>query len=859
MAFKTTKKKTTVADTPELMYQDYKHRNIKELTSSQGQIVTSYTEHASKKDIALELPTGSGKTLVGLVIGEWRRKKNGEKVVFLCPTRQLVNQVKKQTEEKYGIPVTAFTGKIKNYTDEQRSSWQLNKTIAVTTYSSFFNTNSFFDGADVCIFDDAHSAENYISKMWTLEVSKSDDEGLFDSLVSILKSHVTHSDYLKLIKEDYDDDWVEKIPVPIFNTVKSDIVSCIDEYVSTSKSSVKYTWSVIRDHLLACNLFLSSSKIIIRPLIPPTLTYTHFKELKQRIYMSATLGNGGELERVVGVKNIFRIPSPDVWKTRAVGRRLIFFPELGYSEKKYDIAGNLINYARKALLMSSSDRSVEHFETEVEDYLDDGFEFVSAAEFETEPDSFYEEDQRILCFANRYDGLDLNGDSCRLLIMDSISKMLSLQDKFLFEKLQSKSVFIERITTRLTQAIGRCTRSENDHSLAFILGDKLTDLYLDKRYREYLNPEIQGEIRFGAEESNHEANNEDSFLENFKVFLEQGDDWQGADEVIIDYRDSSVKKNIPGVNDLENSVSHEIDCVYNLWKENYKDALDNAKSVIGSLTDSELQGFRTFWNYYAGSINYLWCIEKGEDVSSSVSYFESAAKSSSTIKWFSKIANKVSNGNVDVPDNTVEIEQFDNMQNLFTKDGLVHNGKFDKREQRVRSYLSSGDSSKFEESMVELGNLLGFTAGKVEEEGSPDPYWLISDDEIIVFEANNEASEESVLSTTKARQAATHDNWLKANLELNDTVSIYQVLVTPKVKLSEGAVSQIVGSGLSLWNLDDFVIWANNALTIVREIRKSCSTQNLLAKPECLDLIEKNGLSSKKILQHLCALKMEKK
>lgn len=858
MAFKTTKKKAVVADTPELMYQDVKSRNIKELTSSQGQIVSAYTENADKKDIALELPTGSGKTLVGLVIGEWRRRKNQEKVIFLCPTRQLVNQVKQQTEEKYGIPVTAFTGSIRGYSDEQRSNWQLNKTIAVTTYSSFFNTNTFFDGADVCIFDDAHSAENYISKMWTLEISKNDDVALFESFVSILKNHVTHSDYLKLINEDYDDDWVEKIPTPILNTLKPEILSCVDEYISSKDSSVKYPWSIIRDHLLACNLFLSSTKIMLKPLIPPTLTYSHFKDLRQRIYMSATLGNGGELERVVGVKNIYRIPSPDVWKTRAVGRRLIFFPELGYSDMKYKIAADLINYAGKALLMTSSDKGIDNFESEVKDNLSGDFKFISASEFENNPNSFYDNDNRILCFANRYDGLDLNGESCRLLIMDSVSKMLSLQDRFLFEKLQSKSVFIERITTRLTQAIGRCTRSENDHSLTYILGDKLTDLYVDKRYREYLNPEIQGEIRFGSEESNHEDNTENSFLENFKVFLEQGDDWKGADGVIIDYRDQSTKKNIPGEKDLESSVKYEIDCIYNLWKENYKDAFDSAKSVIGCLKDPELQGFRTFWNYYTGVIDYLWSLEKGENCISSVSYFESAAKSSITVKWFSKIAYKISNGSVDVPDNTVEIEQFDNMQNLFQNDGLVHNGKFDKREQRVRAYLTSGDSTKFEESMVELGKLLGFTSGKVEEEGSPDPYWMLSDSDIVVFEANNEASYESFLSTTKARQAATHDNWLRANLELDDNVCIHQVLVTPKVKLSTGAVSQIVGSGLSLWNLDDFNSWANSALSIVREVRKSCSTQNLLAKPECLDLIEKNGLSSKKILKHLSTLKLEK-
>ena len=54
-------------------------------------------------DVALQLPTGSGKTLVGLLTAEWRRRRNQERVVYLCTTRQLVNQVVEQAEEKYGL------------------------------------------------------------------------------------------------------------------------------------------------------------------------------------------------------------------------------------------------------------------------------------------------------------------------------------------------------------------------------------------------------------------------------------------------------------------------------------------------------------------------------------------------------------------------------------------------------------------------------------------------------------------------------------------------------------------------------------------------------------------------------------
>ena len=44
-----------------------------------------YIKNMEKRTVALELPTGSGKTLVGLLIGEYRRRKNKEKILFLCP------------------------------------------------------------------------------------------------------------------------------------------------------------------------------------------------------------------------------------------------------------------------------------------------------------------------------------------------------------------------------------------------------------------------------------------------------------------------------------------------------------------------------------------------------------------------------------------------------------------------------------------------------------------------------------------------------------------------------------------------------------------------------------------------------
>ena len=52
--------------------------------------------------------------------------------------------------------------------------------------------------------------------------------------------------------------------------------------------------------LAACCVYLSYGGIQIRPMIPPTFENRVFSRAGQRVYLSATLGSGGELERAFG-------------------------------------------------------------------------------------------------------------------------------------------------------------------------------------------------------------------------------------------------------------------------------------------------------------------------------------------------------------------------------------------------------------------------------------------------------------------------------------------------------------------------------------------------------------------------------
>ena len=83
MAFKIGKKEEFLYSSPQEMYQDNKLRKIMGPLDYQSDMLNLYNKNIGKKTVALELPTGSGKTLVGLLIGEYRRRKNKEKILFL--------------------------------------------------------------------------------------------------------------------------------------------------------------------------------------------------------------------------------------------------------------------------------------------------------------------------------------------------------------------------------------------------------------------------------------------------------------------------------------------------------------------------------------------------------------------------------------------------------------------------------------------------------------------------------------------------------------------------------------------------------------------------------------------------------
>ena len=149
--------------------------------------------------------------------------------------------------------------------------------------------------------------------MWSLRIQRTNSEhaALHAALATILEPYLNSTDFGRLTGEIHanltDAAWVEKLPTPALATLAAEVVSIIDQYVGPIEK-LRYTWRLLRDNLHACHLYMTpQGGTLIRPLIPPTWTHAPFANARQRIFMSATLGEGGDLERLTGRQNITRV------------------------------------------------------------------------------------------------------------------------------------------------------------------------------------------------------------------------------------------------------------------------------------------------------------------------------------------------------------------------------------------------------------------------------------------------------------------------------------------------------------------------------------------------------------------------
>jgi len=860
MAFKKTPPPELVPDSPEKILLDLPRRKIPGVLLHQGQMMQRYVAEAQDEaDVALQLPTGSGKTLVGLLIGEWLRRKNTERIVFLCPTRQLVNQVVAQAEGQYGLSVHGFTGPKAGYNPAAIADYQACRRLAVTTYSALFNSYPFFDSPNVIIADDAHAAENYIASMWSVRIERNNPEhaALHTALSEmLLKPLLDGTDYGRLTGQLdnslVDVSWCEKLPTPAFAGIAAEFAAIVDQHVG-GVDVLRYPWLLVRNHLDACHLYLTPQEILLRPLIPPTWTHAPFTNARQRIFMSATLGEGGDLERLTGRKNIRRLPVPPGWDRQGIGRRFFVFPEMSLTEdESVSLRQALMTKVPRSVVLVPNDRAKNEIAADAANNL--GLTIFDASAIEESKVAFISSQAGVAVFANRYDGIDFPGDECRLLFLDGLPKTTNAQERFFVSRMGAGVLLLGRIRTRVVQAVGRCTRSLQDYSAVVVTGAELTDYLNNPARLSFFHPELQAELDFGARQSSNTTLAD--LIENFEIFLQNDAAWEAINKEILAKRDAAIQQVHQGVPQLHAVVGAEIDYQQNLWQGHYEGAVDSAGQVLAGLTEPSLKGYRALWQYLAGAA--AWYGERSGVAAMGArarSHFANARDAAGGIRWLSNLA-RFQPGTAPPPAEKQALDsQIERLEALLLKLGTGHQARYAKHEKAILDGLASADSTQFEMAQCDLGEMLGFRAGKHESDASPDPWW-IAGRFCIVFEDHSNAKADSALGADKARQADGHPKWMRANKDMTrlpDNAEILSVLVTPVSRAEKGALPHL--TNVALWRLDEFRKWALKALSVIRELRRALGDDCDLAwRAQAQSVFEQNGFDAPSLFRALASV-----
>jgi hypothetical protein len=673
-------------------------------------------------------------------------------------------------------------------------------------------------------------------------------------MVGVLRNVLSVSEYTRLMSEQYDMrdlEWVEKVPAPDFYRLIPELLSILDE--RTGETELRFPYARIRDHLIACQMYVSYGKILIRPTIPPTRTHEPFARARQRVYMSATLGEGGELERLSGTESIERLPVPLGWDTHGIGRRLFFFPELSVeNDEALMLTLQMIMQAERGLVLTPD----LVLARELRGIIERSAQYIvfGPSDLEQSKEAFIRTKNAVALLANRYEGIDFVENECRLLVVAGITQATNLQEWFLIARTGSLPLYNDRILTRIVQAVGRCTRSPNDYSAVVILGDKLSQFLLQPEKRRFFHPELQAELEFGIGQSR--GVNAQDFLENLEIFLAQGSDWQDADANILELRNRSEQHRLPAVEALQKSVSHEVRYQYALWRGDYQEAVAQCRAALTHLSGDNLKGYRAFWNYLAGSAAWLGARDgAGELEQVAREFYRHAAGTAVTVRWLTKLANVIPEIRQEGVDNGL-LAVVERLETVLEGLGTATDRKFENEVVRIFEGLTSQKPAEFEEGHRRLGILLGYDAGNSSSQAAPDPWWIAGEELCIVFEDHSGPEDpRATIGATKVRQAAAHPKWIRDNIDIAKTATIVPVLISPCSALEEGAESYT--EDVRWWPLEEFRAWAREAIAVVRDLRRTFpGAGDLVWRARAAELYTQAGIAPQKFVENVLARRL---
>lgn len=433
----------------------------------QTQVWDRWHERRTESDLLVKMNTGGGKTVVGLMMLKSCLNEGAGPAVYITPDPFLADQVRAEADA-LGIETT----------DDHRSGrFQTGKAILVTYIHKVVNGMSVFGVVGdtrqriemgSVLVDDTHASLATLEDQFTLTVARSHPaykelETLFDQAL-----HNQSPSAVRDLAEDVPGVAL-RIPYWSWADQREQVLKTLHPH-RESDNNFKFVWPLIHEVLHLCDAAISHNEIEIKPPCPAIDRIPSLAAARRRIYLTATLADDSVLvthfDAAPGT-----IATPITPQTADdLGDRMILTPletHPGTSDEEVrDFLAEQAQHHNVVVIVPSRRRAAFWHD-------------VAAAEHDK---TTIHEGVRALrnghvglvVLINRYDGIDLPGDACRILALDGLPEAYSALDRIEALALDESEAMITRQIQRIEQGMGRGVRSNDDHCVVLLLGSKLT-------------------------------------------------------------------------------------------------------------------------------------------------------------------------------------------------------------------------------------------------------------------------------------------------------------------------------------------------------------------------------------------------
>lgn len=688
-----------------------------------------YANKKDKNDVVIQMNTGGGKTLVGLLVAQSIVNQTNGHVLYICANNQLVEQTIDKAKE-CGIDIASRYGS--NW--KNKEGYDEGNAFCITNYAALFNGHSIFQNEQLngILFDDAHVAENLIRDQFTLTIKNNAD--CYKNLTNLFKTYFGKSSQKESYEEILNGDRMRIAFVPSFFVWEQfDVIRRIlTESNIEHEENTKFSWEHLKAHLRYCCIFVSSGYIQISPSIIPLNTLPCFNGAVKRIFLTATMPSQASFIRAFGINNP-EIISPG-GKSGDAQRLFVFLQE--DDEQQKEEAKNLVK-THKSCIISPSLRRLNEWNPEVKVYDSRfGHEEIDRFSKSNEPE--------MLGLAARYDGVDLPGDSCRILILDRLPSGENHFDKFMDESIQVGTLRSSHKATRITQAIGRIFRGNTDHGVVMLRGGDLQSWLRTPSNRKFLPELLQKQIKLGIELSKQVQERKVTYTELIEKILEGSKDWDDFYRQHID--EMSSEDLVSELEWYENALVKEKDAYQYLWAGQYEDAARMFTELAGDVQGRD-KNLEAWYHHWAG-LAYLARDDKG-----------------TAMRYYWKAANNRTD--LGRPPEHIAID-FDTEPG-FQATLIAENFMLDEYEKKIsfiESNLTYGpNTNEAENALKLLGTLLGLETHRPDKNlnSGPDVLWIGKGDiQLTSFELKT-GKKTDEYSKNDIKDCNDHHSWLLTN------------------------------------------------------------------------------------------------